>query len=114
MSYSIYTKPNIEGFNDIFNGYIDVSNNMVEYNDLLIKTYNKVVKPNTPNTPNETITVDQQEKLYAEIIKKRVNPKPTVVDGRIEDEESQVEQAKYIYLAGTITLVSLIIIMKYL
>ena len=111
MSYSIYTKPNIEGFNDIFNGYIDLSNNMDEYNDLLINKYNEIIKPTPPNT---TISDEQKNDLYAEIIKKRVNPKPTVVDGRIEDEESQVEQVKYIYLAGTITLVSLIIIMKYL
>lgn len=111
MSYSIYTKPNIEGFNDIFNGYIDLSNNMGEYNDLLINKYNEIIKPTSPITE---ITPNNQKKLYAEIIKKRVNPKPSVVDGRIEDEESQVEQVKYIYLAGTITLVSLIIIMKYL
>ncbi len=112
MSYSIYTKPNIEGFNDIFNGYIDISNNMDDYNNLLITKYNNVVKPDTNLTTE--ITTDEQKQLFTDIITKRVNPKPTVVDGRIEDEESQVEQVKYIYLAGTITLVSLIIIMKYL
>ena len=89
MSYSIYTNSNIESFNDIFGGYVDLSNNISEYK-------------------SKNVTVDTQ----SDIIKERINPRPTTVDVRIEDEKAQIEQIKYIYLAGTITLISLIILMK--
>ena len=93
MSYSIYTNSNVESFDDIFGGYVDLSNNISGYKS----------KVATDNVTNQT---------QSEIIKKRINPKPTTIDGRIEDEKAQIEKTKYIYLAGTITLISLIILMK--
>lgn len=113
MEYSIYTKPNIEGFNDVFNGYVDLSNNLGSFTTQQVDLYNEIFKPETAINSN-SITDNNKEKLYKELINRRVNKKPTTVDVRLEDEKIQIEQIKYIYLAGTITIISLIILMKYL
>lgn len=113
MEYSIYKNSNIEGFNDVFNGYVDLSNNLGSFTTQQVDLYNEIFKPATAIDIN-SITDNNKEKLYKELINRRVNKKPTTVDVRLEDEKIQIEQIKYIYLAGTITIISLIILMKYL
>jgi mevalonate pyrophosphate decarboxylase len=113
MEYSIYTKPNIEGFNDVFNGYVDLSSNLSSLTTQQVNLYNELLKPSTDKTTT-SITSDDKKQLYKELINRRVNKKSTTFDARLEDEKIQIEQIKYIYLAGTITIISLIILMKYL
>ena len=116
MEYSIYKNSNIEGFNDVFNGYVDLSNNLGSFTTQQVDLYNEIFKPSPAITATvlNTNQEKQKEKLYKELINRRVNMKPTTVDVRLEDEKIQIEQIKYIYLAGTITIISLIILMKYL
>ncbi len=111
LLFSKYTKPNLENFENAFDGQVDLSNNIVEYNQQIANAYNSLVDPTT-EVEADDVDSDIKETVQLELLNKKLDKTPTVHDVRISDEKTQIEQIKYLYLAGTVALVSLIILIN--
>jgi len=108
LLFSKYTKTNIENYENAFVQKVDLSNNIVDYNDQITIAYDSLIN----STGSATTDEEKLTEIEDNTLNKRLDKTPTAIDVRISDEKTQIEQIKYIYLAGTVALISLIIVIN--